>query len=274
MMETKWLIERGIFEDTEESLKKTLNRHNIKYREAKYQCFQSGSEYLSLFDHNDCVVFYGSLNFGVQIGRQAPWIPGIYCDLDKYKCTNYYPKLGGYLFNYVCCFLPYGMIEDTHCYDQHITFGHFFCRPDTGFKSFTGQVVNSGNIVDFKNSTDCHNLSDSDLLLISSPAGIKREWRLVVTDQVITGSQYKHNGQSSVSDELPNEVVQFANRVLEDTKFRPEPIWTMDICQSGDTLNVLEIGCFSCAGLYECNLDDIVLEVNNLAMQDWSEVHE
>jgi hypothetical protein len=33
----------------------------------------------------------------------------------------------------------------------------------------------------------------------------------------------------------------------------------------------MEIGCFSCAGLYECDKDVIIEEVSRVAIKEWQE---
>jgi hypothetical protein len=64
------------------------------------------------FNVEECVLYYGSLNRAWEIKTKARWIPGIYCDFDKLKCSYYYPRLHQYLFNQDCIFLPFGIIEE------------------------------------------------------------------------------------------------------------------------------------------------------------------
>lgn len=119
------------------------------------------------------------------------------------------------------------------------------------------------------------------LVVVSRPIEILKEWRLVVTDRVIAHSQYKQ-GHGLIrlqgSDllkvrETPQEVLDYAQRVLNEVKYRPDPIWTLDICETADGLKVLEVGSFSCAGLYACDPEPIIEEVNRLALADWDECH-
>jgi len=264
-----WLLQTDIFDENLDELKSEIDKQRHVYDEVSYSPFVSGKDYIK--GYGGAVVFYGSLNFGQQILRETSWIPGVYCDLPQYLCTNYYPKLRDYLFNSDFCMLPLGCVDYSrveHLSDE----GLVFVRPNDGFKSFTGQLVDLSD-KNWLNQLKAFESDETSLVLISSPANIRREWRLVVTDKVISGSQYKEDGKIKESSDVPQEVIDYTNMVLKKTGFRPEPIWTMDVCECGDELSVLEIGCFSCAGLYASKLGPIVEEASRLAQQDWDEIY-
>lgn len=271
-MKVKWLVETGVFDDTESDLIQTLKDHSIEFETTPYVPINGSKEYLKLFDDRDCVVFYGSLNFAAQIQREAPWVPGVYCDLKKYECTYYYPRMGNCLLNYSGCFLPYGMLRGNLFEHLTVLGSKVFLRPNRGDKGFNGQLVNAYDD-DALSGLSFYNLDDSELCLIAPESELLREWRLIVTNEVITGSQYKTNMESDVSPELPQEVIDYGNKVLLETNFRPDPIWTLDICETKWGLNVLEIGSFSAAGMYASDLSKVVQEVNKLASQEWEDIY-
>jgi hypothetical protein len=79
----------------------------------------------------------------------------------------------------------------------------------------------------------------------------------------MTGGQYRENGNDVRIPDVPLEVMEYAQGVVNKTKYQPDLAWTIDICSSENQLKVLEIGSFSCAGLYACDCELIVDNINN-----------
>lgn len=68
--------------------------------------------------------------------------------------------------------------------------------------------------------------------------------------------------------------MQYAQEVVDKTKFDPDPAWTLDVCEVGSIkgppeLKVLEIGSLSCAGFYGANAESIIAAVNAVALKEW-----
>ncbi len=66
-------------------------------------------------------------------------------------------------------------------------------------------------------------------MVISSPKSIGKEWRLFVAhDQVFASSQYADQGQVAKQSGCPGEVLDFAERILSEVSWRPDPLfrWT------------------------------------------------
>ena len=62
--------------------------------------------------------------------------------------------------------------------------------------------------------------------------------------------------------------------ILENVEFRPDPVFVIDICKADDgNFYLLEIGSFSCAGLYACNLEKIVSAVSKAAIEEYCQFH-
>jgi hypothetical protein len=281
-VKVKWLVEPEVFQYTCQALLDTLEEKGIEHKVCAF-----GITYDELvakvFSPDDCVVVYGSLQLGRTVQRKAKWVPGVYCNLPKFECLYYYPKFSKHLLNSDYAMFPLGDLLNR----REWVFRNFgvddcvFLRPSSGFKTFTGQVV---ELVDWDQEIDqlVWKAGDSTLVVVCRPIEITREWRLVVTDRVIAGSQYKQGrgliripGSDIVrTKEVPQSVMDYGQQVLVDVQFKPDPIWTLDICEtiSGE-LRVLEVGSFSCAGLYECEMGPIVDEVNRLAIIEYEEYH-
>ena len=209
-------------------------------------------------------------------------MPGVFCNLPKFECQYYYPRFGDRLLNSDYAMLPFGDMKRRKDWAFQ-NFGEdncVFLRPSSGFKTFAGQVV---EFADWEGEmrTLSFKIDPEVLVLVCRPVEILKEWRLVVSDRVVAASQYKEGrglirlmGEDVVrTRNVPDVVLQYGEQVLKEVKFKPDPIWTLDICEtvSGD-LRVLEVGSFSCAGLYACDPDPIIEEVNRLSLQEWESV--
>jgi hypothetical protein len=269
MTKVKWLIEPEIFGDDAQSLLDALEKMGVEH-----QVWPFGHMYQDFKNKfkDDCVVFYGSFQFADVVRKQTPWIPGLYCNLPKFDCLYYYPRLENYLLNWDYIMLPLGAVgslSKARFLDQFTFFNKLFIRPSSGSKSFTGKLIERANL-DKELKQFALRADPETLVVISKPRNIKREWRLVVAEgSIITGSQYKEGDKMIRSDKVPLEVLQYAQNVLDNVKYKPDPIWTLDICETYEELHVLEVGSFSCAGLYACDAEIIVNTVNRIALEEY-----
>lgn len=268
MTQVKWLLEPEIFEDNAKPLLETLKKLGIEHQiwpfGHMYQDFKSKFQ-------DDCVVFYGSFQFANVIRRQTTWVPGVYCNLPKFDCLYYYPRFGQYLLNSEYVMLPLGELKRRKEWilDNFSIQDGVFIRPSSGAKSFTGKVVKDSEWdKDFRMFE--LRADPETLTVIAKPANITYEWRLVVAEgKVITASQYREGDKMTRSKNVPAMVLQYAQSVLDSIKYKTDPIWTLDICEANGALHVLEIGSFSCAGLYACDPEVVINTVNRIALEEY-----
>jgi hypothetical protein len=148
-----------------------------------------------------------------------------------------------------------------------------FIRPSSGDKIFTGQLFYKHNMEEelkrTLNSFDLDYLQPM-MVVIAKPQTIIKEWRLVVAqDQILSGSLYHDRTLNLDYRGYPKEVKILTEKILSETTYRPDKIWTMDFCQTSDQkIHLLEIGGFSCAGIYECDLEPIVREVSRISLEN------
>lgn len=237
------------------------------------------NEYLGKFTEDECVVFRGSIDSVAQVKRELPCIPGVYCDMEKFACTNYYAAFGSGLLNNRYTILPYGDL--LRCEDDlYRSFGldnSLFIRPNRGNKVFTGQLLRKENF--YRDIADghlgYHTIDPWELCVVSPPRNVTSEWRFVVVDnKIITGSQYMRDGKLI---DNPVECGEFemtlAGCLLMAADYSPHRVWVLDVCRAGGVGNprVLEVNSFSCSGLYGCNTDKIVREVSRVALEERAE---
>ena len=123
-------------------------------------------------------------------------------------------------------------------------------------------------------SLSYNQVCDSSLAMVSFPIDIENEWRMVVADRkVITGSQYRKDREIEISGDVDKEVVEFAEKVLQ-IEWQPHPIFIMDVCKtSSGEYKVVEIGSVNAAGLYDCDIEKILDNTNEIAIREWESVY-
>lgn len=275
-MKINWLIERESFEDNVESFLAEIQRQGHCIQICNYVPFEGDDQYLKLFAPEECVIFYGSLQMGRQVQRQAKWVPGVYCNLPEFECTNYYPLFGDFLLNSNYVMLPYGdLLRRKDFLLQSLgRDGCVFVRPSNGFKTFTGKVIAHDTWEQDVNYLGFYNSEPNQIVVVAEPRKISAEWRLFIVDQqVVSGSQYRNDVGQKFSDHVPQHVIDYGNHVVEKTRFQPDAAWCLDVCEA-DGLHVVEVGCFSSAGLYVAPREPIVREVARVAEREWKDIWE
>jgi hypothetical protein len=259
-MRINWLIEEfsrdnSFLEIKEAALKRG---HQVKVVESVPFLYDP---HWSLFPKGSRTVFLGSIQCAKQLQRSWQhhmWNPGVWCSWDQYKCSTYYAHWGEFVFNTNYTMLPLG---DFNRKRHRFMDRSVFIRPDAGDKPFTGQVFTPEDIESKLWQISTEDMKPEDLILLSSDKRdrLNREWRVVCSKgKVITGSRYKTAGLVDYQRELPDDVREFAQKVIA-TEWQPDPIYVLDICSDHrGWLYLLEIGALSVAGLYHCDFDLIV----------------
>jgi len=277
-MNVKWLFEKDTFEEDLDDIQKAVTDQGMEYKLCTYVPFEGDSQFLNLFDEKDCVIFYGSLQYARQIKRVAKWVPGVYCTLANYECLNYYPYFGDHLLNADYLMLPFGELDRRRgfLYDTLGEDGSIFLRPSSGFKTFTGTIVNIETWSTHLDKLGCYGPQKNDLIIAARPRNLGREWRCLVADgMVITASQYRNGYDTTRISGAPFHILKYAQDVVNESKYNPDPVWALDICEtkSGEP-KVLEVGGFSCAGLYKCDPNLVVSAVSQTALKEWKSFFE
>ena len=272
-MKPKWLIEDFAEDNNYFRLADEVKRQGYDYELITYTPFQSGS--FDRFSDDECVIVVASLQLAGQLLNQKKWTPNAWLNLKQYECSYYYAHLGKYLFNDKYIMLPRTEAKRriTELFEMYGKEDCIFIRPSSGFKTFTGKVFSKDNFdSDWKWVDEFTN--PEDLVIVSTPKDIKAEWRFVIAEgEVISGSMYKLNKTPKYKREWFSEAINLANEVAK--QFSPDPMYVLDICQGADdNFYLLEIGSFSCAGLYSCDVEPIVRRASEIALKAWTDIYE
>jgi hypothetical protein len=148
-----------------------------------------------------------------------------------------------------------------------------FLRPDSGKKSFAGQLF---KCADIDNHFIFDYIPNKNLMVIaSSPRGdIEYEWRFLVVDRkVVTGSQYHKNNEICIEEGFEDKAFDYAQNVVDTIEFSPDPAYTLDIAKTKDgEYHVVEINSFSCSDPYMANFEHYVREVSKMAKMNFEDL--
>ncbi|MEL6938957.1 MAG: ATP-grasp domain-containing protein [Cyanobacteria bacterium J06598_1] len=273
MKTVSWLIEQGIF-DADAAFIAELKRHSCPYKTVKYLEFQprTASDY---FPDHDCVLFRGSLALGRDMLRTT-WVPGVYMDQKNLSCTNYYAHFGKYLLNDRYFILPLAELirRRREILDYFDSNGELFIRPDSNMKLFRAGVFDLHRLNTIEAISSELRREKTTLVLVGEKKPIKREWRFFVyKNEIVTGSLYLV-GEEQINERIQGGYLEaYVAKVLNQVDWYPEILYTLDICESAGELYVLELGSFSCAGEYGCDLSLIVEAGVRAAQEDWSDIN-
>jgi len=278
-MKPKWLIEHFDERNGTHNLVAEVEKQGYELALIEYTPIQQGS--IDVFSPDDCVITQTSISIALDIMKAKKWVPGPWVTSKNYECSSYYAHLGKYLFNDPYVIMPRNDVP-RHLNQLHKWIGKddkLFMRPNSGLKPFTAQVFNLG-------LNDQSYLFDADwgwvkeftdpetLIVIAGPKVIQGEWRFIVAGkEVITGSQYQlKDNDLKTAPEYPQEAWDLAVEVA--CTYQPDPMFVVDICLGEDNkYYLMEIGAFSIAGLYSCNMEKIVQAAVKVAEQEWTDLH-
>jgi len=282
-MNVKWLIEDF---DADNKIWETVaevRRLGLPCEIADYYNFylngnvvEDGKKVLSKFQDDDCVIFQGSIQLALWIKRNKPWVPGMWFEPEKFKCTYFYSYLGEFLFNQDYIFSTIGEYKRRRDMFYHLVGKDdcLFMRPDNGTKSFTGQI--------FKKET--HNTDwaffdtytkAEDIVVIAPPKRIHAEYRFVIGgDEIVGASMYRYEDKARLMPGAPkrahNVVKEIVKVINKDMKIGA--MYVVDIAEDyDDKYSLMEINCFNCAGLYETDRKAVVAAANQLAWNEYQE---
>lgn len=136
-----------------------------------------------------------------------------------------------------------------------------FIRPTSGSKAFSGNVYSQQKFEEeFKFMTQNKNIDPFITCLIANPTPIKREWRVVFVNQLMSsGSQYMVDSNLNLKAELPEEVGSYAEKLVASSNGYFQNIFdfVIDVGEVNSGLKMIEINAFETASFYAADLDKI-----------------
>lgn len=277
-MKVEWLFETDIFKEGTIQIAEEIERQGMKVTYADTIPMRDGESYLNIFPPQACVVFYGTIGFADHIRRNAPWVPGVFMSPEKFLCSTYYAHFSDHLLANPYIMLPFGDLirKKDFLFDTLGQEDTIFIRPDSGEKTFTGQLVERAAFERDLGEMGFHPIPPESLVVVSAPRNIETEWRFVIADgDVITGSRYLPHRLRLRPDDPDDEDARFhAQAAVTEAGWAPDRIWTIDICKTAaGRFYVIEINSFSCSGMYACNPKPMIERASRIALEEWEKAH-
>jgi ATP-grasp domain, R2K clade family 3 len=271
MIKVNWIVEAGILEhDTfVGDLPKAIIDSGAHVHLSRYVPFSDDQDYGGL-GSEQCVVLYGNHNYVSKC--KVGFVPGAYGLTQNTSVQHYYTQipLNWLLNGDKFTILPFGVIKQDHqrAYDfVHST--KFFMRPLSGFKTFPGQVFKEETIdFEFNSTQKLSSVMEDTLCMIAPVKKLIAEYRfIIVNNEVVGGSQYRRDDKLDVRRDYSNDALRMAKRMAMHS-WQPDLVYTCDVADTEDGPYIIEINSFSCAGLYACDLSNVVKRVNEVAIME------
>lgn len=271
-MRPAWVIEAGVYGAEADPLLAEIHRRDMVAAAVPFRVLQKERDLVAggrpLAD-DDCVLGYGTFPFARQIQLHRRWTPGAWCDPANLDCTTYFAHFGRFLLNQNYAIMPgaEAIRQAEWLYEVFSRDGRVFARPTGCNKTFTGRCILKE---DFAPALGLTRYDTATLVVVARPQEISREWRLVVTgDRVLAASRYADQGSKSLAPGCPAGVRTFAESMLAEVRWRPDPIFMLDIAESAGRFWLVELNGFSCSWLYACDVEAVVAEASKLATEVW-----
>lgn len=264
-MNLTWIIENLTKEQSYVELAEAVQNQNIDLVKINGDYYP---ETLDAYIDNPNVIVAASINMTKLLREKLP-LAKIFSSFENYFCTKYYPIFGKDLFNDKYIMLPLAEFrrQKWMVYSLLTKESLVFVRPDTGDKSFTGQLLDIQEVERFFLENETYK---NDLMIISTPKIINGEWRFVVSEkqEIISVSCYRYRSLKTLVNSAPEGATNFCKNILKKEYF-PDRVFCIDIAEDSEgNFWLLELTSFSSAGLYACDKNEIVKRVSDLVLNE------
>lgn len=253
-----WLLERDVFGEGAPPLLEAARRAGHGVTIWRDEWWASG-RFPEIDDEQ--VVFHGSLGNAARIAALGRWTPGAYCDVERLRCSAWYPAAARWRLNdrhvwtsvRELCERSFAIVQSLGGDLREV-----FVRPDSPLKPFSGRVVALEGLTPERLDHGFY-YEDLDLPIVVAPVTIvHEEWRFVVVrGKVVAKSGYQAMGRRSMSGPVPTEVTVLAETIARELP-APEPAYVLDLGRTDVGLRLVELNPFSGSDLHGCARDTIV----------------
>lgn len=254
-----WIIQDNMFaEPFYERLIDFLSRMDIPFEIVKAVPFVG--DLLPVPKPTRELVFaIGSYSMVLATRDRYGWSPGCFSNAD-YDYAVWSNRWAGYCLNEGGTTCKFGEVPDRD--------GEFFIRPSADSKAFSGMVTSPNEFREWQHKVlnlgeTYTELDHNTLVVVADPKPISAEYRFVIIDgKVITGSLYKSGYTVLYRECQEDDVIEFAQKMADI--WSPSRGFVLDLARSNGELYVLEMGCMNAAGLYDCDVQKLVMAVEGM----------
>jgi hypothetical protein len=266
MGKMKVLLEQGAFPESQDKLLKELDNLRIDHT------LWDSKSYPPYEGQDKDVFFYGSIGTALNL-KNAGYAHQIY--LGKEFEYSYFHSHINKMFNedVLYCTKNFAM-KKSKMGPTRLSADDIFCRSNSGNKLLVGAVRTYAQVIqDLEHSP----LFEESLLALAEKRELNDEYRCIVkckydnqTDlwgyDVVCSSLYMGAGAPIESDKQLDEVLikQLLN-IFETSTYHPFPLFVCDVhVDKTNKVSIVEINSPNCSGLYGCDINQFLQEVNKL----------
>ena len=204
------------------------------------------------------VVAYGSTAMHFVCQRNK-WAPGVWLS-EGFTEANTQVALGEIYLNEKMFTCPIREVE-KEASERNLEF--FFIKPNTGNKEFAGTVADAKRFSGWIDTILSQAWIEKDFEVCVSPVQyVENEWRLPVVDgKIVDYSAYIQNRRLRPERKVLDAVIDVAEEAIK--RHNPAPAYVIDVGQVGNDLKIVEYNGFNCAGMYQCDVENVVGAVND-----------
>lgn len=175
-------------------------------------------------------------------------------DFNKYtleKVVQHYDK---FALNYAAHEMT--LLEFLYSYHKYEN-KDIFIKPSAADKPFNGLVLNKSTKYKFDADLTSYNPNLSTKVYVGEAYNITREFRCIICDgEIITTTCYCQYNKVVRIDVNDDKLYEYIKKVI--VLYKPDDIFVIDICECDGEFYVLELGMFSCCGIYTKHINYLV----------------
>lgn len=274
-----WLVNRNILRNSAEKLPDEIRAQGMVCVDYDWRLTDpSPPQIPDWLDHTYCAITYGAIQFVRAINPTGQLQPGALGANDRVNVNSYMSNLPhDWFLNRRGVFVTWKMFKDVgagwfarFAYTGK-SFEALFVRPMSGYKSFAGQLVKWDTFEeDVKTIDELTSVMDETLIMVAPPIPLHGEFRFVIADgKVVTGSEYRWDNVLDIRIDYPQECFDLAQQVAQHD-WQVDVAYTCDIALTGEGPKLIELNGFASAGLYACDIKEVVDKVSLAAWREYS----
>jgi hypothetical protein len=261
----RWIVQSNLGEKEAKKIEEACSSLKLEYVPLIHIPFSN--ELPDIPETSEPTVFYGATTFIDLIYRHTldgTWAPAVF--FNPYNvCPTWLHAYKHHALNYEAELNTIqNLIDGKYDPGWRVYGDDIFIRPYDDQKVFAGTVIELNKLKEWANSL----MTDApDLLyfpVIAGPAyRLRKEWRLFMHgEDYISGSQYRTDQRLNEHPYVPREVIEFGQQMAKVYNPVGCAPYSLDIGETGDTLYVIEVGCFNSSGFYASDVKEIVRTIS------------
>ena len=255
----RWVIQNNLIAEKDRvNMFSILDDLGIEYQEVLVVPFSKELPDFTIDDKTN--IYYGSTTFMNNIYEQLDKPVGLFYNHETFSMENYFNQYGEHMLNHGADVLTikdairkYGENEDD-----------LFFRPDGDGKEFDGQTMSGVDMcgVLARALKNDERLSDDQMMVVSKPWGIRKEWRnYIVNGKVVASSRYLEDFRLSKSGtDIPEDMIKFTEDMCK--LYQPHDVFAMDVALTGGEYYIIECGCMNSVGFYDCDVREYIKAIS------------